>query len=86
LDSAANKDRVIWVFETQKALTDLCQLRDGTSGPKRRLRPMVQDTGGMFSGAVSVAPGVYVYRLTETGSAAEPDCLRHEVFSKVGFD
>jgi hypothetical protein len=25
----------------------------------------------MFSGAVSVAPGVYIYRLTETGLAAE---------------
>jgi hypothetical protein len=32
---------------------------------------MVQDTGGMFSGAVSVAPGVCLYQLTETGLSAE---------------
>jgi len=70
LGFGASKDRVIWVFETQKALTDF--VNSGWDfGAKAQAAAMVQDTGGMFSGAVSVAPGVYIYRLTETGLAAE---------------
>ena len=66
----ASKDRVIWVFETQKALTDF--VNSGWDfGGKAQVAAMVQDTGGMFSGAISVAPGVYLYRLTETGLSAE---------------
>ena len=70
LGFGASKDRIIWVFETQKALTDFVNL-GWDFGAKAQVAAMVQDTGGMFSGAVSVAPGVYVYRLTETGLAAE---------------
>jgi len=70
LGFGASKDRIIWVFETQKALTDFVNL-GWDFGAKAQAAAMVQDTGGMFSGAVSVAPGVYIYRLTETGLAAE---------------
>ena len=70
LGFGASKDRVIWVFETQKALADF--VNSGWDfGAKAQAAAMVQDTGGMFSGAISVAPGVYIYRLTETGLAAE---------------
>jgi lipid-binding SYLF domain-containing protein len=70
LGFGASKDRVIWVFETQRALTDF--VNSGWDfGAKAQAAAMVQDTGGMFSGAVSVAPGVYLYQLTETGLAAE---------------
>ena len=31
---------------------------------------MVQEQGGIFTGAVSVLPGVYLYQLTDTGLAA----------------
>lgn len=31
---------------------------------------MVADQGGMFAGAISVSPGVYLYQLTETGLSA----------------
>jgi lipid-binding SYLF domain-containing protein len=70
LGLGASKDRVIWVFETQKALTDFVS-SGWDFGAKAQAAAMVQDTGGMFSGAISVAPGVYIYRLTETGLAAE---------------
>jgi lipid-binding SYLF domain-containing protein len=70
LGFGASKDRVIWVFETQKALSDFINL-GWDFGAKAQAAAMVQDTGGMFSGAVSVAPGVYIYRLTETGLSAE---------------
>jgi lipid-binding SYLF domain-containing protein len=70
LGFGASKDRVIWVFETQKALADF--VNSGWDfGAKAQAAAMVQDTGGMFSGAVSVSPGVYLYQLTETGLSAE---------------
>jgi lipid-binding SYLF domain-containing protein len=70
LGFGASKDRMIWVFETQKALMDF--VNSGWEfGGKAQVAAMVQDTGSMFSGAVSVAPGVYLYQLTETGLAAE---------------
>jgi hypothetical protein len=31
---------------------------------------MVADKGGMFAGAISVSPGVYLYQVTETGLSA----------------
>jgi lipid-binding SYLF domain-containing protein len=70
LGFGASKDRIIWVFETNKALTDFAN-SGWDFGGKAQAVAMVQDTGGMFSGAVSVAPGVYVYQLTSTGLAAE---------------
>lgn len=70
LGFGASKNRIIWVFETQKALTDF--VNSGWDfGGKAQAAAMLQDTGAMFSGAVSVAPGVYIYQLTETGLAAE---------------
>jgi lipid-binding SYLF domain-containing protein len=70
LGFGATKDRIIWVFETQKALKDF--VNSGWEfGGKAQLAAMVQDTGGMFSGAVSVSPGVHLYQLTETGLSAE---------------
>jgi len=70
LGFGASKDRIIWVFETQKALSDF--VNSGWDfGGKAQVAAMVQDTGGMFSGAISIAPGVYLYRLTETGLSAE---------------
>ncbi|MCG6881793.1 MAG: hypothetical protein LJE96_21930 [Deltaproteobacteria bacterium] len=65
-----SKDRIIWVFETQKALSDFVNL-GWDFGGKARATAMVQNQGGMFSGAISVAPGMYLYQLTNSGLAAE---------------
>jgi lipid-binding SYLF domain-containing protein len=70
LGLGVSKNRIIWVFETHKALNDF--VNSGWEfGGKASAAAMVQDTGAMFSGAISVAPGVYIYQLTETGLAAE---------------
>lgn len=70
LGFGASKTRLIWVFETDRALNDFVNL-GWEFGGKAQVAAMVQDTGAMFSGAVSVAPGVYLYQLTETGISAE---------------
>jgi lipid-binding SYLF domain-containing protein len=70
LGLGASKDRLIWVFETDKGLSNF--VNSGWDfGGKAQVAAMVQDKGGMFSGAVSVAPGVYLYQLTKTGLAAQ---------------
>lgn len=70
LGFGVSKDRIIWVFETRKALNDFVNL-GWDFGGKARATAMVQNQGGMFSGAISVAPGVYLYQLTDSGLAAE---------------
>ena len=70
LGFGASKTRLIWVFETERALNDFVNL-GWEFGGKAQVAAMIQDTGAMFSGAVSVAPGVYLYQLTETGISAE---------------
>ena len=63
------KDRLIFVFETQKALRDFIT-QGWEFGGQMSAAAMVADQGGMFAGAVSVSPGVYMYQLTETGLSA----------------
>lgn len=64
-----SKDRVIWIFETESALTSFVNAGWDFSA-NAQLSAAVQSSGGSFAGAVSVAPGVYVYRLTDTGLSA----------------
>jgi lipid-binding SYLF domain-containing protein len=63
------KDRLVFVFETQKALRDFVT-QGWEFGGQVSAAAMVADKGGMFAGAVSVSPGVYLYQLTETGLSA----------------
>ena len=55
-----SKNRVIWVFETQKALNDFINLGFRSQGP--RCRHGAEPGVALFSGAISVAPGVYLYQ------------------------
>ncbi len=38
---------------------------------KRTLRPRLVDSGGAYSGAVMVEPGVWVYQITKKGLALQ---------------
>ena len=64
-----SKNRLIFVFETQKALRDFIN-QGWEFGGQMSAAAMVADQGGMFAGAASVSPGVYLYQLTETGLSA----------------
>jgi len=69
LGFGASKDRLIFVFETHKALRDFVN-QGWEFGGQANVSAMVADQGGTFAGAVSISPGVYLYQLTETGLAA----------------
>lgn len=65
----ASKDRLIFVFETSKALHDFVN-QGWEFGGQGNVSAMVANQGGTFSGAVSVSPGVHLYQLTDTGLSA----------------
>ena len=62
--------RVIFVFENDKALADF--LDSGWSGSGQAdAAAKAGEKGGAYSGAVEVAPGVWVYQITENGLALQ---------------
>ncbi len=70
LGIGVKKFRVVFVFETQKALNDF--VNSGWEfGGQTTAAAKSGDQGLALSGALSVAPGVWMYQLTDTGLAAE---------------
>ncbi len=70
LGIGVKKFRVIFVFDTQKALNDF--INSGWEfGGQTTAAAKTGDQGAALAGAVSVAPGVWMYQLTDTGLAAE---------------
>ncbi len=63
------KERLVFVFETQRSLRDFVT-QGWDFGGQASAAVMVADKGGMFAGAISVSPGVYLYQITETGLSA----------------
>src|SRR5215218_5187833 len=62
--------RLVWVFETQQALSDFIN-KGWTLGGQATAAAKAGDAGASFAGAVAVAPGVWVYQLTDSGLALE---------------
>ena len=70
LGMGIKKFRVVFVFDTQKALNDF--VNSGWEfGGQTTAAAKSGDQGISLTGAVSVAPGVWMYQLTDTGLAAE---------------
>ncbi len=70
LGIGVKKFRVVFVFDTQKALSDF--INSGWEfGGQTTAAAKAGDQGAALAGAVSVAPGVWMYQLTDTGLAAE---------------
>jgi lipid-binding SYLF domain-containing protein len=70
LGMGVKKFRVVFVFDTQKALNDF--VNSGWEfGGQTTAAAKAGDQGLALAGAVSVAPGVWMYQLTDTGLAAE---------------
>jgi lipid-binding SYLF domain-containing protein len=62
--------RVIFVFENDKAFTQF--LDSGWSGSAQTdAAAKAGEKGGAYSGAVQVAPGVWVYQITKNGLALQ---------------
>jgi lipid-binding SYLF domain-containing protein len=62
--------RVIFVFETEPALATFLDSGWDASG-QADAAAKVKDSGGAYSGAASVSPGVWVYQITKNGLALQ---------------
>jgi lipid-binding SYLF domain-containing protein len=70
LGMGVKKFRVVFVFDTQKALNDF--VNSGWEfGGQTTAAAKAGDEGASLAGAISVAPGVWMYQLTDTGLAVE---------------
>ena len=69
LGFGVNKNRLIFVFANEQALRNFVD-QGWEFGGQANLSAMAGGQGGMFSGAAAVAPGVYLYQLTDTGLSA----------------
>jgi lipid-binding SYLF domain-containing protein len=69
LGFGVNQDRLIFVFANEQALSNFIN-QGWEFGAQANLSAMAGGQGAMFSGAAAVAPGVYLYQLTQTGLAA----------------
>lgn len=63
------KSRLVFVFTTEDALRNFIN-QGWEFGAQTNVSAMAQGKGGMFTGAASIAPNVYLYQLTETGLSA----------------
>ena len=64
-----DRDRLIFVFTDEQALRNFID-QGWEFGGQANLSAMAGGEGAMMSGAASIAPGVYLYQLTETGLSA----------------
>ena len=69
LGFGVNKNRLVFVFTNEQALRNFID-QGWEFGGQANLSAMAGGKGAMFSGAAAVAPGVYLYQLTETGLSA----------------
>jgi lipid-binding SYLF domain-containing protein len=70
LGIGVKKFRLVWVFETDKSLDQF--VNSGWEfGGQATAAAKTSDHGGAFQGAVAVAPGVWLYQMTEKGLALE---------------
>ncbi len=70
LGFGVKKFQLVWVFETDKALNDF--VNSGWEfGAQATAAAKSGDQGAAYQGALSVAPGVWLYQITDKGLALE---------------
>jgi len=70
LGFGVKKFQLVWVFETEAALNNF--INSGWEfGGQATAAAKAGDKGGAYQGAVSIAPGVWLYQLTDKGLALE---------------
>ncbi len=70
LGLGVKKFRTVFVFETEQALNNFIN-QGWEFGGQATASAKAGEKGGAFAGAASVAPGIWMYQLTDTGLAAE---------------
>ena len=71
LGMGVKKFALVWVFETPEALRQFVE-EGWTFGAQASAAAKKGDEGKSYTGALAVAPGVWLYQLVEDGLALEP--------------
>lgn len=69
LGFGVDKSRLIFVFANEQALRNFID-QGWEFGAQANVAAMAGGQGGMFAGAAAIAPGVFLYQLTDTGLSA----------------
>lgn len=69
LGFGVDKNRLIFVFANEQALRNFID-QGWEFGAQANVSAMAGGQGGMFTGAAAIAPGVFLYQLTDTGLSA----------------
>lgn len=69
LGFGVDKNRLIFVFANEQALRNFID-QGWEFGAQANVAAMAGGQGGMFAGAAAIAPGVFLYQLTDTGLSA----------------
>ncbi len=78
LGFGVKKFQLVWVFETDKALNDF--VNSGWEfGAQATAAAKTGDQGAAYQGAVSVAPGVWLFQLTDKWPGARADRQGNQV-------
>jgi lipid-binding SYLF domain-containing protein len=85
LGMGVKKFRVIFVFETEQALNNFVN-QGWEFGSQATAAAKAGEKGGALAGAASVAPGVWMYQLTDTGLAAEITAKGTKYFKDSGLN
>jgi lipid-binding SYLF domain-containing protein len=70
LGLGVKKFSLVWVFETQEAFDNFIN-KGWEFGAQANASAQAGDQGGSLAGALAVAPGVWLYQITDTGLALE---------------
>lgn len=70
LGFGVKKFSLVWVFTSSVAFIDFVY-SGWELGTAATAAAMINDNGASFEGAVAIAPGVWLYQLTDTGLALE---------------
>jgi lipid-binding SYLF domain-containing protein len=73
------KTRLVFIFESASSLQSFIA-QGWQFGATGSLSAAADGQGGMFTGAASVSPGVFVYQITDTGLAAQITATGNKFF------
>lgn len=70
LGMGIKKFRLVWIFDTQNAFDHFVD-SGWELGAQATAAAQIKDVGGAHQGALAIAPGVWLYQLTDNGLALE---------------
>jgi len=85
LGLGVKKFSLVWVFETQEAYDNFIN-KGWEFGAQANASAQAGDQGGSLAGALAVAPGVWLYQMTDAGLALELTAKGTKYYKDTGLN